>query len=134
MIYFVKQRYTNTCLNSFSTSTLRQMALARMLVIVSTIFILTASPIVALSIARSTVYDLFIDCSYNIVFVLCCYLTPSTCSSECSTPAVSLFRLRSEVVMVSPGKPTFMCFRFLKDRRAGLKKESGNVNTMTTGE
>ena len=88
--FFVKQRYTNTCVNSFSTRTLRQMAFARMLVIVSTIFILTASSIVALSIARSTVYDLFIDRSYNnIVFVLFCYLTPSTCSSECSTPAVS---------------------------------------------
>ena len=68
MISFVKQRYTNTCVNSFSTSTLRQMALARMLVIVSTIYILTASPIVALSIARSTVYDLFIYRSYNIRF------------------------------------------------------------------
>ena len=88
--FFVKQRYTNTCVNSFSTSTLRKMALDRMLVIVSTIFIVTASPIVALNIARSTVYDLFIDRSYNnIVFVLFCYLRPSTCSSECSTPAVS---------------------------------------------
>ena len=88
--FFVKQRYTNTCVNCFSTRTLRKMALARMLVIVSTIFIVTASPIVALNIARSTVYDLFIDRSYNnIVFVLFCYLRPSTYSSECSTPAVS---------------------------------------------
>ena len=33
-----------------------------------------------------------------------------------------LVHLRHEVVKVSPGKATFVCFRFLKDRKAGLKR------------
>ena len=54
-----------------NASTLRQMALARMLVIVSTIFILTSSPIVALSITTSIVYDFFINRRYTNIFLAC---------------------------------------------------------------
>ena len=107
------------------------MALARMLVIVSTIFIVTASPIVALSIARSTVYDFFIDRRYTNIFLLChtIYLELGMVNSS----GVNFFvyvlrssRFRQELA-------TFACFGFLKRKKAELKKEGVTVNTKTTG-
>ena len=107
------------------------MALARMLVIVSTIYILTASPIVALSITRSMVYDFFIDRRYNNIFLLshAIYLQLGMLNSS----GVNFFvyvlrssRFRQELA-------TFACFRFLKRKRAELKKEGVTVNTKTTG-
>ena len=114
-----------TCVNSFfkqNAATLRHMALARMLVIVSTIFIVTASLIVALSIARSTVYDFFIDRPYTNIFLLChtIYLELGMVNSS----GVNLFvyvlrssRFRQELA-------TFACFRFLK-RKKGRTEERG---------
>ena len=107
------------------------MALARMLVIVSIIFIVTASPIVALSITRSTVYDFFIDRRYTNIFLLChtIYLELGMVNSS----GVNFFvyvlrssRFRQELA-------TFACFRFLKRKKAELKKEGVTVNTKTTG-
>ena len=107
------------------------MALARMLVIVSIIFIVTASPIVALSITRSTVYDFFIDRRYNNIFLFshAIYLQLGMLNSS----GVNFFvyvlrssRFRQELI-------TFPCFRFLKRKRAELKKEGVTVNTKTTG-
>ena len=123
-----------TCVKSFfnqNAATLSQMALARMLVIVSTIYILTASPIVALSITRSTVYDFFIDRRYNNIFLFshAIYLQLGMLNSS----GVNFFvyvlrssRFRQELA-------TFACFRFLKRKRAELKKEGVTVNTKTTG-
>ena len=107
------------------------MALARMLVIVSTIFIVTASPIVALSIARSMVYDFFIDRRYTNIFLLChtIYLELGMVNSSGINFIVYVVRssrFRQELA-------TFACFRFLKRQRAELKKEGVTVNTETTG-
>ena len=107
------------------------MALARMLVIVSTIFILTASPVVALSITTTIVYDFFINRRYTNIFLLCylVYLELGLINSSGINFFVYVLRssrFRQELA-------TFVCFRFLKDRKAGLKKDGVSVmNTVTT--
>ena len=110
-----------------NASTLRQMALARMLVIVSTIFILTSSPTVVLSITRSVVYDFFINRRYTNIFLLShlIYLELGMVNSS----GVNFFvyvlrssRFRQELARL-------MCFRILKHEKGGLKK----ANTMETG-
>ena len=108
------------------------MALARMLVIVSTIFIVTASPIVALSITRSTVYNFFIDRRYTNIFLLChtIYLELGMVNSSGINFIVYVLRsskFRQELA-------TFACFRFLKRKKAEVKKEDETtMNTKTTG-
>ena len=107
------------------------MALARMLVIVSTIFILTASPIVALNITTTIVYDFFISRRYTNIFLLCytIYLELGLINSSGINFFVYVLRssrFRQELA-------TFPCFRFLKRKRAELKKEGVTVNTKTTG-
>ena len=82
-------------------STLRQMALARMLVIVSTIFILTASPVVALSITTSVVYDFFINRRYTNIFLACHLVLMEL--GMINSGGGQLLHLRPEVVKVSPG-------------------------------
>ena len=121
LLFFFKQ----------NASTLRQMALARMLVIVSTIFIVTASPIVALSITRSTVYNFFIDRRYTNIFLLChtIYLELGMVNSSGINFIVYVLRsskFRQELA-------TIACFGFLKRKKAELKKEGVAVNTETTG-
>ena len=106
------------------------MALARMLVIVSTIFIVTASPIVALSITRSTVYDFFIDRRYTNIFLLChtIYLELGMVNSSGINFIVYVVRssrFRKELA-------TLACFRFFKRKWPELKKEGVTVNTETT--
>ena len=107
------------------------MALARMLVIVSTIFILTASPVVAISITRSIVYDFFINRRYNNIIMLSytIYLELGMINSS----GINFFvyvvrssRFRQELARYS-------CFRFLKPKKAEVNKEGVSVNTMTTG-
>ena len=113
-------------------ATLRQMALARMLVIVSTIFIVTASPIVALSIARSMVYDFFVKRRYTKTNLLChtIYLELGMLNSSGINFVVYVMRssrFRQELAR-------FVCFRFLKRKKAEVKKEGETiVNTKTTG-
>ena len=90
------------------------MALARMLVIVSTIFILTASPIVALSITRSVVYDYFINRHYNNIFLLsyATYLELGMINSSGINFFVYVLRssrFRQELAR-------FACFRFLNHK------------------
>lgn len=107
------------------------MALAKMLVIVSIIFILTASPIVVLSIARSLVYEFFINRRYTNIFLLChtFYLELGMINSSGINFFVYVLRssrFRQELA-------GFVCFRFLKRTKAGLKREGVAVNTMTTG-
>ena len=106
------------------------MALARMLVIVSTIFILTASPIVALSITRSVVYDYFINRRYNNIFLLSydTYLELGMINS--SGINFFVYVLRSSRFRQELAK--FACFRFLKHYKAGVKKKCLTVNTMST--
>ena len=125
---------TITCVNSFlkqNAATLRQMALARMLVIVSTIFILTASPIVALSITTTIVYDFFIYRSYTNIYLLCylVYLELGMINSSGINFFVYVLRssrFRQELA-------TFACFRFLKHEKAGVNKKDVTVKTTTTG-
>ena len=110
--------------------TLRQVALARMLVIVSTIFIVTASPIVALSIARSMVYDFFVKRRYTNIFLLShtIYLELGMLNSSGINFVVYVLRssrFRQELAR-------FVCFRFLKRKKAEVKKEGETtVNTKT---
>ena len=106
------------------------MALARMLVIVSIIFILTASPIVALSITHSIVNDFFINGRYNNAFIIShgIYLELGMINSS----GVNFFvyvrrssRFRQELAK-------FACFGFLKHKKVGMKKEDETVNTVAT--
>ena len=107
------------------------MALARMLVIVSTIFILTASPVIALSITQIIVDDFFINRRYNNIFLLC--HTTLLELGMVNSSGINFFvyvlrssRFRQELA-------TFVCFRFLKQEKKRLKKENTTVNTVTTG-
>ena len=107
------------------------MALARMLVIVSTIYILTASPIVVLSITTTIVYDFFVSRRYTNIFLLCyiIYLELGLINSSGINFFVYVLRssrFRQELARYS-------CFRFLKPKKAEVNKEGVSVNTMTTG-
>ena len=105
------------------------MALARMLVIVSTIFILTSSPVVASSIAQTIVYDFFINRRYTNIFMAThlIYLELGMINSSGINFFVYVLRssrFRQELA-------TFVCFRFVKQTLGGVKKEG--ANTVTTG-
>ena len=107
------------------------MALARMLVIVSTIYILTASPVVALSITTTIVYDFFINRRYTNIYLLCylVYLELGMINSSGINFFVYVLRssrFRQELA-------TFACFRFLKHEKAGVNKKDLTVKTTTTG-
>ena len=107
------------------------MALARMLVIVSTIFILTAAPVVASSITSIIVYDYFINRRYTNIFMAShlIYLELGLINSSGINFFVYVLRsskFRQEL-------PRFVFFRFLQRKKAGLKKEGVTVNTGTTG-
>ena len=102
-----------------------------MLVIVSTIFILTASPIVALSITTTIVYDFFIGRSYTNLFMLChlIYLELGLINSSGINFFVYVLRssrFRQELA-------TFACFRFLTHEKARVNKKDVTVKTTTTG-
>jgi len=116
-----------------NASTLRQMALARMLVIVSTIFIVTASPIVALSITRSVVYEYFINRRYNNIFLLSYTIYLELAMINSSGINFFVYALRSSRFRQELAR--FVCFRFLKRKTKdeGLKTDSATVNTTTTG-
>ena len=106
------------------------MALARMLVIVSTIYILTASPIVALSITTTVVYDFFINRRYTNIYLLCylVYLELGMINSSGINFFVYVLRssrFRQELA-------TFRCFRFLKHEKAGVNEKDVTVKTTTT--
>ena len=107
------------------------MALARMLVIVSTIYILTSSPIVAISITRTIVYEYFISRRYNNISLLsyAVYLELGMINSSGINFFVYVLRssrFRQELAR-------FVCFRFLNRKIAELKREGETINTMTTG-
>ena len=69
LIISVSKQLLYTCVKQ-NASTLCQMALARMLVIVSTIFVLTSSRIVILGTTQSIVDDFFINRRDNNIFLL----------------------------------------------------------------
>ena len=107
------------------------MALARMLVIVSTIYILAASPVVALSVTTTIVYDFFIYRRYTNIYLLCylVYLELGMINSS----GINFFayvlrssRFRQELA-------TFACFRFLTHEKARVNKKDVTVKTTTTG-
>ena len=106
------------------------MALARMLVIVSIVFILTASPIVVLSITRVIAYDFFINRRYNNIFLLshAIYLELGMINS--SGINFFVYVLRSSRFRQELAK--FVCFRYLKPKQAGLKKKDMTVISVTT--
>ena len=105
-----------------NANTLRQIALARMLVIVSVIFIVASSPIVALSITQSIVDDFFVNRRYTNIFFLSHLTYLGLGMINCG--GVNFFvyvksssRFRQELAR-------FACFRFLNQNGAGLKKEA----------
>ena len=107
------------------------MALARMLVIVSTIFILTSSPIVALSITQSIVDDFFINRRYTNVFILSHGIYLELGMINCSGVNFFVYILRSSRFREELAR--FVCFGFLKNKKARLKKEGVTVDTTATG-
>ena len=106
------------------------MALARMLVIVSTIFILTSSPVVALSITQSLVKDFYINRRYNNIFLLCHILLLDLGMINCSGVNFFIFVMRSSKFRQELAR--FPCFRFLKPTKTGLSKDGVTANTVTT--
>ena len=106
------------------------MALARMLVIVSTIYILAASPVVALSVTTTIVYDFFIYRRYTNIYLLCylVYLELGMINSSGINFFVYVLRssrFRQELA-------TFRCFRFLTHEKAGVNEKDVTVKTTTT--
>ena len=107
------------------------MALARMLVIVSFIFIITSSPIVALSITQSIVDEFFVNRRYTNIFFLTHLTYLGLGMFNCSAVNFFVYVLRSS--RFRQELATFRCFGFLKDRKVGLRKEGVSVmNTVTT--
>ena len=107
------------------------MALARMLVIVSTIFIVTSSPIVILSITQSIVGDFFINHRYNNIFLLCHTLLLEL--GMINSSGVNFFVYATRSSRFRQELARYSCFRFLKHKKAEVNKEGVSVNTMTTG-
>ena len=107
------------------------MALARMLVIVSTIFILTALPIIPLGIAPSVEYNFFLNRRYNNIFLLshAIYLELGMLNSS----GINFFVYATRSSRFRQELARFVCFRFLEDKKAGLKKDGETVDTVTTG-
>ena len=107
------------------------MALARMLVIVSFIFILTSSPIVALSITRIVVYDFFINRRYTNIFLLCHTIYLELGMINSSGINFFVYVLRSSRFRQELSK--LMIFRFLNRKKASLKTEAVTLKTTATG-
>ena len=107
------------------------MALARMLVIVSFIFILTSSPIVALSITRIVVYDFFINRRYTNIFLLCHTIYLELGMINSSGINFFVYVLRSSRFRQELSK--LMFFRFLNRKKAGLKTKAVTLKTTATG-
>ena len=106
------------------------MALARMLVIVSTLFILTSSPIVALSITRGIVYDFFLNRRYTNIFSAFHEIYLELGMVNCSGVNFFVYVLRSSRFRQELSK--LVCFGFLKRKKAAMKKEGVTVNTRLT--
>ena len=107
------------------------MALAKMLVIVSIIFILTTSPIVALSITRTIVFDFFIDRRYTNIFLASHIIYLGLGMTNCSGINFLVYVLRSSRFRQELSR--LVCFGFLKRKKTAMKKEGVTVNTMLTG-
>ena len=114
-----------------NASTSRQIALAKMLVIVSFVFILTSSPIVGLSIAQSIVYEFFINRRYTNIFMLCHLFYLELGMINCSGANFLVYVLRSSRFRQELSR--FVCFGFLKQKKGGLKKEGVTIHKMATG-
>ena len=107
------------------------MALARMLVIVSTIFIVTSSPIVILSITQSIVGDFFINHRYNNIFLLCHTLLLEL--GMINSSGVNFFVYATRSSRFRQELARFVCFRFLKHKKEGPNEEDVTANTVSTG-
>ena len=114
-----------------NVSTLRQIALAKMLVIVSIVFILTSSPVVALSITTSIVADFFINNRFNNIFLFSHEIYLELGMINCGGVNFFVYVLRSSRFRQELSR--FVCFGFLRQKKAGRKKEGVSVNTMATG-
>ena len=102
-----------------------------MLVIVSTVFILTSSPVVALSITTSVVVDFFINRRFNNIFLLSHLIFWELGMINCGGVNFFIYVLRSSRFRQELSR--FTCFRFLRQKKVGLKKEGVSVNSMATG-
>ena len=104
-----------------------------MLVIVSIVFILTSSPVVALSITTSIVADFFINRRYTNMFILSYLIYLQLGMINCSGVNFVVYVLRSSRFRQELSR--LVCFRCLKHTKGGLKKEGVRVGvtTVTTG-
>ena len=102
-----------------------------MLVIVSFVFILTSSPIVALSITRSIEYDFFINRRYTNIFLLSNLIYLELGMINCSCVNFFIYVLRSSRFRQELSRS--VCFWMLKPQKARVKKEGVSVNTVATG-
>ena len=107
------------------------MALARMLVIVSTVYIITSSPIVALSITQSIVDEFFVNRRYTNIFFSSHIIYLGLGMINCSAVNFFVYVLRSS--RFRQELATFASFRFLKHEKAGVNKTDVTVKTTTTG-
>ena len=105
------------------------MALARMLVIVSIIYILASSPIVVLSITRSVVDEFFINRRYNNIFSLSHLIHLELGMINSSGINFFVYIVRSSRFRQELSR--LVCFRFLRHKKAGLKKYGVTVNTVS---
>ena len=113
-----------------NASTLREIALARMLVIVSIVFILTSSPVVALSITQSIVYEFFINRRYTNVFMVSHIILLEFGMINCSGVNFLVYVLRSSRFRQELSR--LSCFGFLKQKKARVRTAGVSVNTMAT--
>ena len=113
-----------------NASTLRQMALARMLVIVSTIYILTSSLVVVLSITQSIMYDFFINRSCNNIFSASHEFYLALDMIQCNGVNFFVYVLRSSRFREELAR--LACSRFLKHKKIELKKRDVTMKTVRT--
>ena len=102
-----------------------------MLVIVSIVYILTSSPNVVISVTRSVVYDFFINRRYTNVFMASNVIYLELGMINCSGVNFFVYALRSSRFRQELSR--LVCFGFLKQKRAGLRKEGVTVQTVITG-
>ena len=102
-----------------------------MLVIVSIVFILTSSPIVALSITQSIVDDFFMNRRYTNIYRASHTIYTELGMINCGGVNFFIYILRSSRFRQELSR--FVCFGFLKPKQTGLKKEVETVSTVAPG-
>ena len=106
------------------------MTLARMLVTVSFILILTASPTVALSITRSIVSDGFLNRRY--IFLLCHAIYLELGMLNCSGLNFVVFVLRSS--WFGQELARFVCFRIFEAQKGRTEHKAIEASSVSSSQ